>query len=163
MKITSKNGEELNFLETGVDGVYILDRVAFKGAFDQGDNSDWDKSTGKKKLQEWAEKNLTKEILERFDADLPTAEEVFSQKQLNLYESSRGLKSKQFPIFRNSDDRMMELDGTPTWWWTKSAYAGYDDRVWSVSVDGGMYAYGARYAIGFVPVLRRKDKGVGAE
>ena len=158
MKITSKNGNELNFLETGVDGIYILDHAAFKEKFDEGGNNGWEKSSGKKKLQKWAEKNLTKEILEQFDIDIPTVEEVFSQKMLNLYESSRNLKSRQFPIFQNSDNRMMELDGKPMWWWTRSAYADSAYGVWTVYPGGGMHYYGAYHAYGFVPVLRRKTK-----
>ena len=35
MKIIAMTGEELDFLETGVDGIYVLDRVAFKGRFDE--------------------------------------------------------------------------------------------------------------------------------
>lgn len=158
MKITSIKGEELNFLESGVEGIYILDRVAFEDKFNEKCHNDWNKSSGKKKLQKWAEKNLTKEILEQFDVDLPTVEEVFSQKQLNLYETGRKLKSKQFPIFQNSDNRMMELDGKPMCWWTKTANTGYTCYVWDVYTDGSMDYDFADDADGFVPVLRRKRK-----
>lgn len=156
MKITSKTGKELNFLETGVDGIYVLDRAAFGDAFDEDGNVCWDESTGKKKLQEWAEKNLTKEILEQFEADLPTVEEVFSQKQLNIYESSRSLKSHQFPLFQNSDNRMMELDGKPVCWWTRSTNAVYVDYVWDVTYSGSIDYDSAYFTLGFVPVLRMK-------
>lgn len=160
MTITSKNGNELNFLETGVEGIYILDHVAFKGKFDEDGNNGWEKSSGKKKLQKWAEKNLTKEILEQFDIDIPTVEEVFSQKMLNWWreDSVKGLVSKQLPIFKDSDERMKELGGKPSWWWTRSAYAGYADYVWRVYTDGSLNLNHANGIGGFVPVLRRKNK-----
>lgn len=158
MKVKSKNGETLNFLRSGNIDIYILDRVALEAAFDEDNNNDWEKSTGKKKLQEWAEENLPKEILERFDVDLPAAEEVFSQKTLNLDKSSRKLKSKQLPIFQNSDNRMMELDGEPKGWWTKTTCADYGITAWIVFPDGGMGYFCACTPYWFVPVLRRKKK-----
>ena len=164
MKITSKTGEELNFLETGVDGVYVLDRVAFRDRFDKDGNSDWEKSTGRKRLREWAESNLPKEILDRFDVDIPAVEEVFSQKMLNIFKSGKGLKSRQLPIFRDSDNRMMEFDdsnlnGKLMWWWTSSAYGGDDDarHVWSVYTDSSLYYDDAYNTNGFVPVLRKRE------
>lgn len=150
------NGLHFNF--SGVDGIYVLDHIAFIGKFDENGNNDWDKSSGKRTLQEWAENNLPKEILERFDVDLPTVDEVFSQKTLNLFESLRELKSKQFPIFQNSDNRMMESDGKPMCWWTRSADADLDFDVCLVNADGGMCNYYADTEYGFVPVLRRRDK-----
>ena len=156
MKITSKRGEELNFLESGVDGIYVLDRVAFRGYFDREGNNDWEKSSGKKGLQEWAKVNLPKEILERFDVDLPTVEEVFSQKMLNLYELGRNLESKQLPIFQNSDNRMMQCGGRIAWWWTRSAHADFDADVWLVNGVGAIDYYGAYNIYSFVPVLRAK-------
>lgn len=156
MIIKSKTGEELNFLESGVDGIYVLDHVAFKDQFDEDGKNDWEKSTGKKKLQEWAEKNLPKEILEQFGVDLPTIEEVFSQKMFNLYKSSKKLKSKQFPIFQNSDNRMMEFEGKPEFWLTRSACAGYDYAVMVVSCGGNLDSNGAYFALGFVPILRKR-------
>lgn len=149
-----------HFKPTGVDGIYVLDRVAFKDKFDEDGNNDWEKSSGKKKLQEWAEKNLTKEILDQFEVDLPTVEEVFSQKMLNWWgsDSVKGLVSKQFPIFKDSDERMKEFEGKPTWWWTRSAYAGDANIVWLVSTGGSVSHNLAYYAYGFVPVLRRKSQ-----
>ena len=156
MIIKSKTGEELNFLDSGVDGIYVLDRVAFEGPFDNKCDNDWEKSSGKKKLQEWAKKNLPEKILEQFDVDLPTVEEVFSQKMLNLYESGSKLKSKQFPIFQNSDNRMMELHGKSRWWWTKSALAGFDIYVRLVNDDGSLSEGTAKFSYGFVPILRKR-------
>lgn len=159
MTITSKAGQQLNFLETGVDGIYVLDHVAFKDFFDEGDENDWDKSTGKKRLQRWAEEYLPEKILEQFDVDLPTAEEVFSQKQLNVHDTSRNLKSRQFPIFQNSDNRMMEFDGEYVCWWTRSAYGGIlVRRKWVVYPHGSMGYDHVNHACGFVPVLRKKDE-----
>ena len=159
MIITSKTGEQFNFLETGVEGIYVLDHAAFRGQFDEESNNDWEKSSGKKKLQKWAENNLPKEILEQFEVDIPTAEEVFSQKMLNLYESGRKLKSKQFPIFKDSNERIKELDGKPIWWWTRSTCTKTYCDVWLVLTDGGMHESSlTEYPRGFVPVLRRKTK-----
>lgn len=165
MKITSKTVNELNFLETGVEGIYILDRVAFKDKFDKYGSVVWKESTGKKKLQKWAERNLPDEILEQFEVDLPTIEEIFSQKALSRYTFGRELKSRQFPIFQNSDNRMMELDGQPMFWWTRSVYAGNADFVWSVDSGGGVNFGGTLCNMhGFVPVLRKKEsKGNEAE
>lgn len=156
MKVISKKGEELNFLETGVDGIYVLDHVAFKDIFNEDDNTDWDKSIGKKKLREWAESNLPDEILEQFDVDLPTAEEVFSQKMLNTDRSGKNLKSRQFPIFQNSDNRMMEFDGNYICWWTRSAYDGFVRRKLAVFPIGGVSYDYVDHANGFVPILRKK-------
>lgn len=156
MKITSKNGEELNFLETGVDDIYILDHVVFKDKFDECGNNYWETSSSKKKLQEWAKENLSNEILNQFDIDLPTVEEVFSQKMLNLYELGSNIESKQLPIFQNSDNRMMELDDEPIQWWTKTTHTNFVDNVWLVYLDGGMRYRCPNEMNGFVPVLRKK-------
>ena len=147
---------KMGFKYSGVKGIYVLNRVAFNGSFDKDGRNNWEESSVKKKLQEWAENNLTKEILEQFEIDLPTVEEVFSQKMLNLYESSRKLKSKQFPLFMNSDNRMMEFNGKPMWWWTRSAKAGYAHLICIVHSDGGIDFCDAYFTGGFVPVLRRK-------
>lgn len=150
---------DYNFIYSGVEGIYVLDRVAFKDKFDEDGNNDWEKSSGKKKLQEWAEENLTKEILEQFDVDIPAIEEVFSQKMFNLWgDPAYKLISEQLLIFQNSDNRMMEFEGRPLWWWMRSAYAGDAYRVWNVDTDGGMYNYGANFTGGFVPVLRRRKR-----
>lgn len=145
-----------HFVPVGVDGIYILDRVAFKAPFDEDGGNDWEKSTGKRKLQKWAEKNLPKEGLERFEVDLPTVEEIFSQKMINLYNVGGQFKSKQFPIFQNSDNRMMELEGK-SMWWTRCTNVGSVYDVWCVSADGTMYTSGSYNTYGFVPVLRRKE------
>lgn len=159
-----------HFNPVGVEGIYILDRVAFVGEFDEYSSNDWKKSSGKKKLQEWAKKNLTKEILERFKIDLPTIEEVFSQKMLDLYSdysdlysASGKLKSKQFPIFQNSDNRIMEFGGKPMWWWTKTALADDVHNVWFFEIDGNATTGYVIFKGGFVPVLRRKPEPIYAE
>lgn len=158
MKIKSKKYKEtLNFLYSGVKGIYVLDHIAFMERFDNRAKKGWEKSTGKKKLEEWAKENLPKKILERFNVDLPTVEEVFSQKMLNLFRLGRNLKSKQLPIFQNSDNRMMEFDGKIVWWWTRSAYRGYATSVWDVLSTAALdYCY-AGFVNGFVPVLREKE------
>lgn len=146
-----------HFNPVGVDGIYVLDHVAFKDKFDEDGINNWEKSSGKKKLQEWAEKNMLKEILEQFDVDIPAIEEVFSQKMLNLFESTKNLKSCQFPIFQNSDNRMMEFDGRSICWWTRSAYPNdVSNRMQLVYTDGSTCNTYADYRNGFVPVLRRK-------
>ena len=156
-----------HFNPVGVEGTYMLDQVAFVGEFDEYSKNDWKKSSGKKKLQKWTKKNLTKEILEQFEVDLPTVEEVFSQKMLNLYNESDNdggkLKSKQFPIFQNSDNRMMEFDGKPMWWWTKTALAGDVRNVWFFETDGNANTGDVILEGGFVPVLRRKPEPIHAE
>lgn len=53
---------------------------------------------------------------------------------------------------------MMELDGKPVRWWTRSAYAGYAQCVWLVTNEGSMDFTCAGYTYGFVPVLRRKTR-----
>lgn len=159
MLVESKTGEKLNFLETGTERIYILDHVAFEGQFDEEDNNDWEKSSGKKLLQEWAKKNLPDEILEQFEVDIPAVDEVFSQEMFNWWvdDSTKGIVSKQFPIFKDSDERMKKLDGNHIWWWwTRSANADLDDYVWCVNPDGSMSYYLAGNTFGFVPVLRRK-------
>lgn len=158
MKIKSKTGEELNFLDSGVDGIYVLDHIAFKGQFDEDRNNDWEKSSGKKLLEQWFKEHVPAEIQEQFYIDLPTVEEVFSQKMINWWggDSVNGLVSKQFPIFKDSDERMKEFDGNTSWWWTRSAYAGTAHYVWYVDFGGSAGDYYARYTGGFVPVLRRK-------
>ena len=143
---------KMGFKYSGVRGIYVLDRIAFKDKFDENGNNDWEKSTGKKKLQEWAEKNLTKEILKQFDVDIPTVEEVFSHKMLNLYLLRRKLESKQFPLFMNSDNRMTEFDDIPVCWWTKTAYDGHTYTVWYVVADGGLDYDTVDGTFGFVPV-----------
>lgn len=164
MTVTSKKGEELNFLETGVDGIYVLDHVAFRDIFNEDDNTDWDRSIGKRKLREWAENNLPDEILEQFDVDLSTVEEVFSQKLLNTDKEGTNLKSRQFPIFQNSDNRLMEFNGSYVCWWTRSAYGGYVRRKWVVYPFGYISFDYVDHANGFVPVLRKKaPKGSEAE
>ena len=171
MKITSKNREELNFLESGLDGIYVLDHVVFRDQFDGYANESWEKSTfdgyedycwenstGKKKLQKWAEENLSKEILEEFEVDIPTVEEVFSQKMFNLYKPDMKRKSKQFPVFRDSDNRMMEFDGEPMCWWTKSIWLGEVNYMSCVDFAGNVSFNSIYRMSGFVPVLRRKNE-----
>lgn len=160
MKIISKTGKNLNFLETGVDGIYVLDHVAFKERFDEDGNNDWEKSSSKEKLQGWAEKNLPSEILEQFYVDILTAEEVFSQKTINWCGANcaKSLISKQLPIFQNSDNRMMEFDGRPIWWWTRSAVAGCNTYMWGVCADGGINSNDTLCERGFVPVLRKRKE-----
>lgn len=147
---------KMGFKYSGVRGIYVLDRIAFKDKFDEDGKNDWDKSSGKKKLQEWAEKNLTKETLKQFDVDIPTIEEVFSQKMLDLHLLGRKFKSRQFPLFMNSDNRMMEFYDIPVCWWTKTAYAGHTYTMWYVVADGVLDHDITYCAYGFVPVLRRK-------
>lgn len=155
MEVKSKNGETLNFLYSGVDGIYVLDHAAFKGMFDEDDNNDWEKSSGKKKLQEWAEKNLPAEILERFDIDLPTIDEIYSQKTLNLLPTC--VRSKQLPIFQDSDNHMIEFKGKVTWWWTRSICFAGSSLLWGISSGGFPFRVVARCEFGFVPVLRKKE------
>lgn len=149
-----------HFNPAGVDGIYVLDRVAFKDKFDEDGNNDWEKSSGKKLLEQWFKEHAPAEIQEQFDIDLPTVEEVFSQKMINWWggDSVKGLVSKQFPIFKDSDERMKEFEGKPIWWWTRSARAGLANHVWTVSTGGSMGIYDAYSARGFVPVLRRKSQ-----
>ena len=155
-----KDGESFHFKPTGVDGVYVSDCAVFKAPFDKDGCNDYEKSSGKKLLEQWFKEHAPAEIQEQFDIDLPTVEEVFSQKMINWWggNSVKGLVSKQFPIFKDSDERMKEFEGKPTWWWTRSAYAGVADIVWDVHADGSMYDYGASSTYGFVPVLRRKSQ-----
>lgn len=156
--ILSNNAETLNFIHVGVEGTYVLDHVAFMDKFDNFRQKEWDKSSGKRKLQEWAENNLPKEILEQFDVDIPTAEEVFSQKMLNSIEYGKRLKSKQFPIFQNGDNRMMEFNGNPVMWWTRSAHAVDFDVVWGVLKGGSIFNDEVRQSYGFVPILRKRKE-----
>lgn len=155
-----KDKESFHFKPTGVDGVYISDCVVFKAPFDKDGCNDWEKSSGKKLLEQWFKEHAPAEIQEQFDIDLPTVEEVFSQKMINWWggDSVKGLVSKQFPIFKDSDERMKEFEGKPTWWWTRSANAGYAYLVWGVTTYGGMDSNFAYNASGFVPVLRRKSQ-----
>lgn len=159
MKIITKNKKTLNFLETGVDGVYILDRAAFKAPFDKDGCNDWEKSSGKKKLQKWAKNNLPEEIQEQFEVDVPAVDEILSQKMLNLYAWGRKLKSKQFPIFKESDERMKEFKGKPIYWWTRSACTKTHYDVLLVCPDGSMHESSlTEYPRGFVPVLRKRKE-----
>lgn len=155
-----KDKESFHFKPTGVDGIYICDCAVFKAPFDKDGCNDYEKSSGKKALEQWFKEHAPAEIQEQFYIDLPTVEEVFSQKMLNWWggDSVKGLVSKQFPIFKDSDERMKEFEGKPTWWWTRSAYAGYANHVWDVRTDGSIDDSRANYAIGFVPVLRRKSQ-----
>jgi len=164
LAINGENAIEFDgfsFKPTGVDGVYVSDRAVFEAPFDKDGCNDWEKSSGKKLLEQWFKENAPIEIQERFDIDLPTVEEVFSQKMINWWggDSVKGLTSKQFPIFKDSDERMKEFEGKPMWWWTRSARAGHAYTVWSVDTDGGIDDdYTALNTFGFVPVLRAKDK-----
>jgi len=155
-----KDKESFHFKPTGVDGVYISDCAVFKAPFDKDGCNDWEKSSGKKLLEQWFKEHAPIEIQEQFDIDIPTVEEVFSQKMINWWggDSVKGLVSKQFPIFKDSDERMKEFEGKPIWWWTRSASAGSADLVWGVETDGGIGINSAYYAYGFVPVLRRKSQ-----
>ena len=155
-----KDKESFHFKPTGVDGVYISDCAVFKAPFDKDGCNDWDKSSGKKLLEQWFKEHAPAEIQEQFDIDLPTVEEVFSQKMINWWggDSVKGLVSKQFPIFKDSDERMKEFEGKPIWWWTRSAGAGHAYCVWYVTTDGSLDRSYASYAYGFVPVLRRKSQ-----
>lgn len=148
--------ENYEFKPVGVEGIYICDCAVLKAPFDNDGYNDWEKSSGKKILERWFKEHAPAEIQERFDIDLPTVEEVFSQKTLNLYEAVRKHKSKQFPIFKNSDERMKEFEGKPTWWWTRSDRAGTAVTVWFVYHDGSMGNSDAYTLYCFVPVLRRK-------
>lgn len=155
-----KDKESFHFKPTGVDGVYISDCAVFKAPFDKDGCNDYEKSSGKKLLEQWFKEHAPAEIQEQFDIDLPTVEEVFSQKMINWWggDSVKGLVSKQFPIFKDSDERMKEFEGKPTWWWTRSAYAGHAIHVWDVNTDGSISNDYANYTNGFVPVLRRKSQ-----
>ena len=154
-----KDKESFHFKPTGMDGVYISDCAVFKAPFDKDGCNDYEKSSGKKLLEQWFKEHAPAEIQEQFDIDLPTVEEVFSQKMINWWggDSVKGLVSKQFPVFKDSDERMKEFEGKPTWWWTRSAYAGYATDVWFVNTAGCVSGIGAYNAYGFVPVLRRKN------
>lgn len=151
--------ENFEFKPVGIDGIYVCDRAVLKAPFDMDGCNDWEKSSGKKLLEQWFKEHAPMEIQEQFDIDLPTVEEVFSQKMLNWWggDSVKGLVSKQFPIFQNSDNRMMEFVGEPIWWWTRSTYAGLASKVWLVNPEGSIHRTGVDATIGFVPVLRKKD------
>lgn len=156
MTITNKCGQQLNFLETGADGIYILDHVAFMSRFDKKKCVIWDESTGKKRLEKWANDNLPDKILSEYDVDLPYVEELFSQKMLNLFGAGRELKSMQLPLFKDSDNRMMSFKGEPKDWFTRSTCT--DDYVWRVNTEGGLGVVIPYVAFGFVPMLRRKER-----
>ena len=155
-----KDKESFHFKPTGVDGVYICDCAVLKAPFDKDGSNDWEKSSGKKLLEQWFKEHAPVEIQEQFCIDLPTVEEVFSQKMINWWggDSVKGLVSKQFPIFKDSDERMKEFEGKPTWWWTRSAYAGLAYDVWIVYPGGSFGTNDADLTSGFVPVLRRKSQ-----
>ena len=155
-----KYKESFHFKPTGVDGVYISDCAVFKAPFDKDGCNDWEKSSGKKLLEQWFKEHAPAEIQEQFDIDLPTVEEIFSQKMINWWcgDSVKGLVSKQFPIFKDSDERMKEFEGKPIWWWTRSANAGNASSVWRVNTDGSINDFIAYFTYGFVPVLRRKSQ-----
>ena len=149
---------DYTFKPVGVDGVYICDCVVFKAEFDKNFCNDWEKSSGKKLLEKWFKRHAPAEIQEQFDIDLPTVKEVFSQEMLNLYHDGRKLTSRQFPIFKDLDERMKKFDGKRAWWWTRSTHAGYPNHAWSVNFDGVIYASYACSVGGFVPVLRKLKK-----
>ena len=145
------------FKPVGIDGIYICDCAVFQAEFDKAGCNDWKKSSGKKMLEEWFKENASAEIQEKFRIDIPTVEEICSQKMLNSYDVFSKLKSKQFPILKDLDECMKEFNGEPTWWWTRSTDDDY--YVWCVYRHGGIDGTSVADDIrGFVPVLRRKSK-----
>ena len=150
--------KEYEFKPAGVDGIYVCDCAVFEASFDNDGCNDWEKSSGKKRLEQWFTEHAPIEIQEQFSVDLPTVEEVFSQKMISWWggDPVKGLVSKQFPIFKDSDERMKKFKGKPTWWWTRSALTGYVCFVWSVKSDGSINDDDADLTYGFVPVLRVK-------
>lgn len=156
MIVTSRNGKKLNFLISGIKDVYVLDHAAFKGVFDWLYHNDWEKSAGRAKLQNWAEANLPDKILTQYDVDIPTVEEVFSQKMLSHYDNAKNFESHQLSIFKDSDNRMMELNDECIQWWTRSACSAAPDAVWCVGLDGCLGTSSSIHERGFVPVLRKK-------
>lgn len=156
MKIISKKTEELNFVESGVEGIYVLDRIAFIDMLDEHNGSDWEKSTGKQRLLEWAQANLPSEILQQYYVDIPMFEEVFSQKYCDRYFNAETVTSRQWPIFKNSDHRMICYDGKLTVWWTQPIKGRLLSTVSCVNSFGMIDAAYPCFKQGFVPVLRKK-------
>lgn len=154
------NGLHFNF--SGVDGIYVLDHIAFECKFDEDNNNDWEKSSSNRVLHEWASKILPREILNQYYVDIPTVEEVFSQKEMDMLISINGLKSRQFPLFSNLANRMLEfVDEKPIIWCTSSSCPPeYYSKNYIFAVHKYGFITNCRITsnLGFVPVLRRRGK-----
>lgn len=151
--------------DVGRDGILIFKDAVFKGYFDEnGGRNEWDRSSGKKILEKWFKDVAPYEFQERYDVDLPAVEEVFSQKMIDCdfgwwCGPNHGFVSNQFPIFKDSDERMKSYQGSLVWWWTKTPKPDKTTEVMVVRPFGDLYANYASNPQGyFVPVLRPKEK-----
>ena len=141
------------------NGVLVFRDAIFEKPFDDKEHwtkttNVWEKSTLKKELEKWFNKNAPEKLKEKYDVDLLADYEIFDKDQL----SKEYRIGKQLAMFKDWHNRIKGLKGDKysTWWWTKTAYRG------SVGDALFVYSYGCRSndfandSNGVVPCLRPK-------
>lgn len=128
------------------NGVLVFKEGIFEASFD-GTNWDncsnnWEKSSLKKKLENWWDENAPAELKENYNVTLLEIYEVLPDHMLPEYLRGKG---QQLAIFKDWKERLKNLRGeeTSTWWWTKTAYRGSAHYVCLVIPKG---AYDDNYA-----------------
>ena len=152
-----KNGERYGIEEAGRDGVLVFKDAIFKASFDEDWSNDYGKSSIKEKLEKWWDEYAPDELREAYDVSLLSAEEVYSQEELD--EWHRGLKSTQLPLFANDwKARIKRIKGkrTSCWWWLRTPYPSYSGNVASCYTDGSLNSDYANLTNGCVPACYPK-------
>ncbi len=136
------------------NGVLVFKEGIFEASFD-GTNWDncsnnWEKSSLKKKLENWWDENAPAELKENYNVTLLEIYEVLPDHMLPEYLRGKG---QQLAIFKDWKERLKNLRGeeTSTWWWTKTPYRGDARNVYYVLPSGAYNLYYAYDSHAVVP------------
>lgn len=136
------------------NGVLVFKEGIFEASFD-GTNWDncsnnWEKSSLKKKLENWWDKNAPAELKENYNVTLLEIYEALPDHMLPEYLRGKG---QQLAIFKDWKERLKNLRGeeTSTWWWTKTPYRGYANLVYCVTPAGACSDHYAHVSFAVVP------------
>lgn len=139
-EIVFKDGSKHILDDAGRNGILVFRDAISEAPFDDKSDysGDYSKSTVKALIEKWWEDNASNELKAKYDVALLSAEEVFSQEELDAYYDGSGKKapkSIQLPLFANDwRNKCKNLFGKKygTWWWlrTQSPWYCYGAATW---------------------------------
>lgn len=160
-----KDGSKHILDDAGRNGILVFRDAISEARFDDKSDysGDYSKSTVKVLIEKWWEDNAPNELKEKYDVALLSAEEVFSQEELDAYYDGSGKKapkSIQLPLFANDwRNKCKNISGKKhgTWWWLRTQSPWICCLAALVGPAGTLYGGGARYSYALVPACYPKN------
>lgn len=164
-EIVFKDGSKHILDDAGRNGILVFrDAIAEAPFDDKSDYSgDYSKSTVKALIEKWWEDNAPNELKAKYDAALLSAEEVFSQEELDAYYDGSGKKapkSIQLPLFANdwrNKCKNLSRKKYGTWWWLRTQSPWHCRSAACVGPAGALSHYYASGSIALVPACYPKN------